>query len=235
MTNRKPAFQRVTRVTAYEQVAERIRGAILDRSLSTDARLPPERELAQQFGVSRTTVREALRHLQAQGLLSSQGRSSPMLPADPDAALARFRESLGHVVQLRNVSLHELLELRLAIETAALVRAAQAPAPAALQEARAALDVMANPRVTPAAFYDADVAFHGALVAASGNEALRLVMLAVKDSIRLHLDQAMRGRSFVKVRSQVHEQHRQLLSAVEKGNVEAVSSLLREHLEFYGS
>lgn len=55
------------RATAYEQVAERIRAAILDKSLSADALLPPERELAVQFGVSRTTVREALRHLQAQG------------------------------------------------------------------------------------------------------------------------------------------------------------------------
>lgn len=235
MTNEVRPFQRVTRVTAYEQVAERIRGAILDRSLSSDARLPPERELAQQFGVSRTTVREALRHLQAQGLLSPQGRTSPMLPADPDVALARFRESLGHVVQLRNVSLHELLELRLAIETAALVRAAQAPAPEAIEQARAALEVMASPQVSQAAFYEADVTFHGALVAASGNEALRLVMLAVKDSIRLHLDEEMRGRSFAKVRPKIHEEHRKLLSAVEKGNVKAVTALLREHLEFYGS
>lgn len=235
MAKTMQTFAPLTRVTAYEQVAERIREAILDRSLSTDARLPPERELAQQFGVSRTTVREALRHLQAQGLLSSQGRTSPMLPANPDAALARFRESLGHVVQLRNVSLHELLELRLAIETAALVRAAQAPVAPAIEEARAALEAMANPRVTQADFYDADVTFHAALVAASGNEALRLVMLAVKDSIRLHLDRTMSDRAFAKVRPRVHEEHRKLLQAVEKGNVKAVGALLREHLEFYGS
>lgn len=235
MTKQTEPFQRLTRVTAYELVAERIRAAILDRSLSTDARLPPERELALQFGVSRTTVREALRHLQAQGLISPRGRTSPMLPADPDVALARFRESLGHVVQLRNVSLHELVELRLAIETAALVRAAQAPVAEHLEEASAAMEAMASPRVTQAAFYEADVAFHAALVAASGNEALRLVMLAVKDSIRLHLDEAMRGRSFAKVRPQVLEEHRKLLSAVKDGNVKAVSVLLRAHLEFYGS
>jgi len=235
MTKAQQVFERVTRATAYEQVAEQIRVAILDRSLSADARLPPERQLALQFGVSRTTVREALRHLQAQGLLSPKGRSSPMLAADPDAALAHFREALGHVVQLRNVSLHELLELRLAIETAALVRAAQAPVAEQLQAARAALELMAAPRVSQQAFYEADVAFHAALVAASGNEALRLVMLAVKDSIHLHLEETMRGRSFAKVRPQVLEEHRQLLAAVEKGNVKAVSSLLRAHLEFYGT
>jgi DNA-binding GntR family transcriptional regulator len=45
----------------------------------------------------------------------------------------------------------------------------------------------------------------------------------------------MRGRSFAKVRSHVLDEHRQLLAAVEKGNVKAVSSLLRAHLEFYGT
>ena len=235
MTNSSHVFEQVRRVTAYEQVAERIRAAILEGALTADERLPPERELAVQFGVSRTTVREALRHLQAQGLLSPRGRTSPMLPADPDAALARFRDALSTVVQLRNVSLHELLELRLAIETAALVRAAQAPVAKHLTEARAALELMSAPRVTQEEFYEADVAFHGALVAASGNEALRLVMLAVKDSIRLHLGETMRARSFSKIRVQVQEEHSRLLSAVEKGNEKAVRALLLKHLEFYGT
>ncbi len=234
MTNGEARFEPVERVTAYEQVAARMRDAILDGSLSADARLPPERALAAQFGVSRATVREALRHLQAQGLLSPKGRTSPMRPADPDAALARFREALSNVVQLRNVSLSELLELRLAIETTALVRAAQAPVEEHLAEARAALASMDAPRVSQEDFFEADVAFHAALVAASGNEALRLVMLAVKDSIRLHLADSMRGRAFAKVRPRVQEEHHRLLSAVEKGQVKVVTTLLKEHLEFYG-
>jgi GntR family transcriptional regulator, transcriptional repressor for pyruvate dehydrogenase complex len=235
MTNSELEFGKVERLTAYEQVAGQIRAAILDRSLAADARLPPERELALQFGVSRTTVREALRHLQAQGLLAPKGRTSPMLPADPNAALARFREALSNVVQLRNVSLHELLELRLALETAALVRAAQSPVVKHLEEARAALEAMENPRLAQEAFYEADVDFHAALVAASGNEALRLVMLAVKDSIRGHLDRTMHGRSFLKVQKRVRAEHRQLLVAVEEGNAQGVAALLQKHLEFYGT
>ena len=62
---KSPRFQQLTRQTAYEQVAERIRAAILDKSLSADEQLPAERDLAAQFGVSRATLREALRHLQA--------------------------------------------------------------------------------------------------------------------------------------------------------------------------
>lgn len=235
MTKSAQPFAKLTRATAYEQVAERIRSAILDKSLSSEVRLPAERELAQRFGVSRTTVREALRHLQAQGLLAVRGRTSPMLPADPEASLLRFREALSHVVQLRNVSLEELCELRLAIETAALVRAAQAPVPEQLAAARAALAEMQNARIGRAAFYEADVSFHAALVAASGNEALRLVMLAVKDAMRHYLDQAMKGRAFAELRPQIVEEHRKLLEAVERGEAGAIPALLREHLEFYGS
>jgi DNA-binding FadR family transcriptional regulator len=234
MTN-LPLFEQVKRVTAYEQVAERIRQAILDRTLATDQQLPPERELAAQFGVSRTTVREALRHLQAQGLLAPRGRTSPMSAGDSGAALSRFREALRNVVQLRSISVSDLVELRLAIETAALTRAAQSPVTTHLEEARAALDAMTVPRISQRDFYEADVAFHIALVAASGNQAMHLVMLAVKDSIQVHLDETMRGRTFSKIRAQVTEEHRKLLRAVENGNVRAVGELLRHHLEFYGT
>jgi len=56
-----------------------------------------------------------------------------------------------------------------------------------------------------------------ALVAASGNRALTLVMLAVKDAIRLHLDEALRSRSFAKLRPRLVDEHRGLLKSVERG------------------
>jgi GntR family transcriptional regulator, transcriptional repressor for pyruvate dehydrogenase complex len=232
----QPEFQAVARSTIYVQVAEQIRVAILDGSLASGARLPPERELARQFGVSRATVREALRHLQAQGLLAPQGRTSPMQTAGPDAAVARFREALTHVVRLREVSLPDLIELRLALETAALVRAAADPVERHLEQARDALAVMSKPDVSWLEFAPADVDFHAALVAASGNQALVLVMQAVKDGIELHLNQTMRQRSFKKLREGIVKEHAALLRTVERGDAERAASLLRHHVtEFYGS
>ena len=228
-------FQNVATSSIYVQVAEQIRDKILDHSLISGQPLPPERALAEQFGVSRATVREALRHLQAQGLLAPRGRTSSMQAASPDATVARFCEALTNVVKLQDVSLRDLIELRIAIETAAYGRAAGAPVAARLDEARAALAVMADPGVSPTDFYEADVAFHVALVAASGNRALVLVMLAVKDSVRLHLDEAMQGRSFTAVRKQVSEEHAAILRAVERGNAKVAPALLRSHLEFYGT
>jgi DNA-binding FadR family transcriptional regulator len=229
-------FQHVARSSIYLQVADQIREAILDRSLSSGQRLPPERELAQQFGVSRATVREALRHLQAQGLLAPRGRTSPMQTGGPEVAVARFCEALTHVVQLREVSLPDLVELRTAIETTALARAAVAPITARLDDAHTALQAMGKRGISPHEFHRADVAFHVAMVAASGNQALLLVMLAVKESIRLHLDETLQTRSFARLRPRIIAEHRALLEAVEQGKAESAAALLRSHLAtFYGT
>jgi GntR family transcriptional regulator, transcriptional repressor for pyruvate dehydrogenase complex len=71
-------FNNVVRNPAYLQVTAQIKEAILDGSLAPGEPLPTERDLSAQFGVSRTTVREALRALQAQGLISGESRTSPL-------------------------------------------------------------------------------------------------------------------------------------------------------------
>jgi DNA-binding FadR family transcriptional regulator len=64
-----PRFDRIRRVRSFEEVVEQVRAAIASRSIEAGERLPSERELAEQFGVSRATLREALRALEALGLL----------------------------------------------------------------------------------------------------------------------------------------------------------------------
>jgi GntR family transcriptional regulator, transcriptional repressor for pyruvate dehydrogenase complex len=228
-------FHSVARRSIYLDVAGQIRAAILAGTMATGQQLPPERELSRQFAVSRATVREALRHLQAQGLLAPRGRTSPLATAGPEDAVERFREALTHVVKLREVSLPDLVELRLAVETAALERAAAAPVPAELEAARAALAVMERADVPAEEFRGADVAFHVALVGASGNQALLLVMQAVKDGMRLHLGEALRARSFAKARPSIVAEHRALLRAVERGAGRDATALLRRHLRFYAT
>ncbi|WP_437965346.1 FCD domain-containing protein [Sorangium sp. So ce260] len=79
-------------------------------------------------------------------------------------------------------------------------------------------------------------AFHLALVAASGDQALTLVMLAVKDSIGLHLDEALRERAFAAIRPRGVEEQRALLRAIERGSAASAAKVLRAHLsEFYGT
>ncbi|HEY4013854.1 MAG TPA: FCD domain-containing protein [Polyangiaceae bacterium] len=230
------SFQTVSRSSLYMEVAAQIRAAILDGSMSSGDRLPPERELARQFQVGRATIREALRHLQAQGLLAARGRTSPLETAGVDDAASRFGEALSHVVRLQEVSLADLVELRVSMETTALVRAAAAPRPGHLQEAHDALARMERADVQAGEFYEADVAFHLALVAAAGNQALLLVMRAVKDAVRLHLGKTLSARSLTKVRARIVDEHRAILRSVERGEGEAAATHLRRHLSgFYGT
>jgi GntR family transcriptional repressor for pyruvate dehydrogenase complex len=235
MTN-TPLFKTVSRPTLYVEVAGQIRAAILDGTLPSGEKLPSERELARQFGVSRASVREALRHLQAQGLVAARGRTSPLQSAGADQAALRFREALTHVAQLQGVSLADLVELRVAVEGAALLRAAASPVAAHLDEARAALAVMERGEASAEEFREADVAFHVALVAAAGNQALVLVMQAVRDAIRAHLDDQLSSRALGKLRPRIVAEHRAMLRSVERGAGEAAGAHLRRHLrEFYGT
>jgi GntR family transcriptional repressor for pyruvate dehydrogenase complex len=229
-------FQTVARPALYVEVAGQIRSAILDRTLPSGEKLPSERELARQFGVSRASVREALRHLQAEGLLTPRGRTSPLQSAGSEQAALRFRQALTHVAQLQGVSLGDLVELRVAIEGAALLRAAASPVSAHLDEARAALAVMERDEASAEEFRLADVAFHVALVAAAGNQALLLVMQAVKDAIRAHLDDQLSPRALAKLRPRIVAEHRAMLRSVDRGAGDAAGALLRRHLrEFYGT
>jgi DNA-binding FadR family transcriptional regulator len=202
-----PVFRAVSRPTLYVEVAGQIRAAILDGTIPSGERLPSERELSRQFRVSRASVREALRHLQAQGLLAARGRTAPLETAGSDEAGLRFREALTHVARLQGVSIGDLVELRIAVEGAALLRAAASP-----------------------------IAFHLALVTAGGNQALRLVMQAVKDAIRAHLDQELSARTLARLRPRIVAEHRALLRSVERGAGQAAVAQLRRHLrEFYAT
>src|SRR5208282_5366240 len=86
---RRPEFSRIRNLRAFEEIADQIRKELSDRRLRAGDRLPPERALAEQFGVSRNTLREALRSLENAGLLRLQKGA---------AGGAFVRESTGEAI-----------------------------------------------------------------------------------------------------------------------------------------
>jgi len=230
-------FRAVTRDPAYEQVARQLRDAILDGALAPGEALPSERELCERFGVSRATVREALRALKAQGLAVDDGPTAPLRVTTPELlAAGPGRDGLVHLLRLGRVPLDDLVELRSALEAAAAAHVASRPAPRALAPARAALEEMRAAGADLAAAERADVRFHLALVQACGNRALELVMLAVRDSIEEHLHTALAARRDPPAATRrLLREHEELLAAVEAGDAAEAARLVREHLlRFYG-
>ena len=126
----------------------------------------------------------------------------------------------------------DLLALRETLEAAVVERAASDGKPEHLEEARAAIAEMRRKLTAPTEFHDADIRFHLALAAASGNEAMRLVMLGIRGPIATHLKETPSEDSEATLRRRVDE-HAAILRAVEDHQGEQAGELIRHHLTHF--
>ncbi|HZF15255.1 MAG TPA: GntR family transcriptional regulator [Steroidobacteraceae bacterium] len=115
-------FDPLNHEPAYRKVAAAIERKILERSLRTGDRLPAETSLAQQFGVNRSTVREALRELETHGLVGRQSGSKKLFVTRP--MQDRVASGVSRALALNGVTFLELWEAMMIIEPAAARHAA---------------------------------------------------------------------------------------------------------------
>ncbi len=168
-------------------VALQIQQAILSGAIRIGERLPKERDLGQFFGVSRATLREALRILEASGLIEvKRGAAGGIFACSPP--VDRTGAALSALIQFGNATTQHFTEFRLSfeMESAELAaRRATSHAVARLMETVANLVEVANrPGVPWATYMDLDIAFHQDLAAASGNPIREAVMLALNGAFR---------------------------------------------------
>lgn len=157
------------------QIAAAIRDAIISGDLPVDERLPSEAELAEQFQVSRPTLREALKRLAAQNLIRT------MRGATGGAFVNRlsFKEAYGQqittstlLLSMNEVSFETACEARYALERACIALSAERREPDHLATMRAEIHRQGQPGLSDESFCDSDVAFHRALVDGAGNPVL---------------------------------------------------------------
>lgn len=219
-------------------VSRRLREAIMSGEVAMGTELPSEKELTELLGVSRSTVREALRILQAQGLLSGGDTVSTARPRVTDAnAISSAAQAMEAVLRLGQVPLRDLVQLRALIEAAAFEEAAHAREPQSLELAREALERMKAPGVDVVVYRLADVAFHQAIIAASGNAAYGLVMGVLREAITVHLGAALEGVKDPRATMRrLTAEHEELFLAVSRGNGRRAHAMVGEHIHaFYGS
>ncbi|MHA6511918.1 FadR/GntR family transcriptional regulator [Tessaracoccus sp. Z1128] len=165
----------------FESVLDFLTGEILSGRVLPDARLPNERELAAQLGTSRSAVREAIKVLQAQGVVTSQtgpGRGTRVV-ASQGVALGRI---LKLHVALDAVSFEELTETRVVLERAAAEAAATHADDPALVELGLMADGMADVSDT-ALFNELDTAFHVAIAGLGSNRLIRDMTIAIREAV----------------------------------------------------
>lgn len=199
---------------------EQLRAFVLARP--GDDELPSEAELGERLGVSRTVLREAMKHLQAQGLVVlAQGKRARVRPADPQAAI----ESLDALLRRSEGSLLHLVEVRRPLEAEIVELAARRATPAALAEAEAAIDAQ-EAAATLEARIDADLRFHRALARATGNPVFVLLLDALAGLMR-----ASRRKSLGKHGNRIPvDHHREILAAIRRRDPARARAALLAHL-----
>lgn len=211
----------------FERVAVQIEQRILDGELHSGDRLPTERDLAEQFQVSRTAVREALKILAQKGLVDMRpGRGTIVI----DGAHEALQHSLGLVMRLKLGEVggsNSLVEVREILEVEIAALAAERATEQEIAAMREAVQVMDESLDNADAFITADNRFHEALAQATQNA---LILTLVRSIVNLLSEQ--RKQIFATAggpqRGQVH--HKSILASVIKHDPEAARAAMRAHL-----
>ncbi len=210
----------------YEQIVQQIEQSIVEGRLNPGDQLPTERELAQQFGVSRTAVREAVKTLTEKGLVESFSGRGTFVTAPKSQSSRRPLDDFFEIGDLEDPAY--LVELREIIEPEVTILAATRIEEQQLAMMRESVAVMDRSMANPEAYIEADLDFHLALAEAAGNP----LILSLLDSIVGVLRSQRLGIFGVEggpERGQLH--HKRILEAIERRDPTAAHEAMRAHLE----
>lgn len=210
----------------YETVSDALLRAIRDADLAPGTRIPTERELCEQFGVSRTVIREAIRHLVAKRALDASGGGAPRVA---DLTHEGVSESLEmYISQHGSIQPGKIAEVRETLELTTVRLATERGTDEQIDSIRRACDLLADYRDRPEEASRADVAFHRAVAEATNNE-LFLVLIDSLGDVLLHIRRATLddpGRV-----DETLAQHQRITLAIESGDSDAAVSAMRAHLD----
>ncbi|AWK75122.1 GntR family transcriptional regulator [Rhodococcus oxybenzonivorans] len=221
----------------HEVVLQRIERDLSDGKLVVGGRLPAERALAEELGVGRSSVREAIRVLEAMGIVRTAVGSGPdsgaIVAADPAASIgvALRLHMATHTLPIRDV-----VQTRILLESWAVQEAAERASELDLQGLDALLDAMDDETLTPEAFHRLDADLHVAMAALAGNVLVEAMMVSLRESISGYVMQAVpQLDDWNEVAQNLRCEHRAIVNALRRGHGTKASTLVREHIEgFYG-
>lgn len=216
---------------AYEQVADQLREAVAAGKLLPGDRLPPESALASQFGVSRATVREALRALAAQNLIrTGRGAAGGSFVSVPTITHVSdfLHANIGLLTGSDRVTLADLLEARDFLEVPSARLAAERRTAQELAQLDAAIPAELA-RLSSVEQYAFNRDFHWCLLEASHNPLLAISARPIYSVLHAHLAPISLGVEFQQA---VWEQHHRILAAVQDGDATRAEQEMRDHLAF---
>ncbi len=210
----------IVKSSISKQIAEQLREAIVSGRFKIGDRLPTEDELAQRYGVSRPSVREALKRLAAQNLVRARrGPSGGNFVVQPsyEALAESLSASATLLVGMGALEIEEIIEARRMLQSGCLKLAIENATEEQIADIETALQRQKNPQIDDQAFCQADVAFHRALVDAAGNGMIKFVMYTVIEALVPLTNMVV---SVVRERSDIISLHEQILEQLRRQNSE---------------
>lgn len=214
---------------AYQVVLAHIEAGILSDALHPGDQLPPERDLAVQLGVGRSAVREAMRVLQTQGLITSStgpGRGTRIAPARGNALARIFQLHLA----LTETGTSDLTETRVALERSSAAVAAKQASPKSLRRLRAVMDAM-GAADTVDEFNDLDTEFHVLIARAGQNQLIADLTVAIRQAVREPIRAASLAMDdWPTYRLDLLAEHQQVLDAIVEGDPDLAATRMEQHI-----
>ena len=222
----------IVKASISRQIAEQLRAAIVSGQFKIGERLPTEDELAQRYGVSRPSVREALKRLAAQNLVRARrGPSGGNFVVKP--SYAELAESLSGaatlLVGLGALDIEEIIEARRTLQGSCVRLALDNATAQNIASLEAALARQQDPAISDEAFCQADVSFHRALVDATGNGMLRFVMYTVIEALIPVTNLVV---TVVRERDAITSIHRRMLEALVRKDEAGMRARMDELLDY---
>lgn len=196
---------------------------IADGTVSAGQRLPPERDLAESFGVARSSLRQALKVLEIMGVISQRVGDGTYLNSGAAAILG---EPMEFLILLDGITFHELMEARLIVEPELTARAAERATAEDIKELRGVLTAMEEAREDHARFVAQDLLFHHTIFRIAANRVCGLMFTVVHQS----LAKLIQLTSQVVPKEHTLGLHRRIFHAIRKRDPDEARRRMTEHL-----
>jgi GntR family transcriptional regulator, transcriptional repressor for pyruvate dehydrogenase complex len=225
--NKTIVINRVSAPKPHDLLADQLREAILRGEISEGDALPPERHLVEQTGLTRGSVREALRVLASEGLLETRpgryGGNVVTLPGKETMA-----NSIGQFVRGRKLPLRTLHETRSAVEPALARLAALHRTEEDIKALTALHQELVDSVGNFQQFSLLNIEWHNAVARASGNELLSAILYAI--SFGIGVSTTTEEYDTPDTRKQVIRIHSQIMSAIEARDADLAERRMRQHI-----
>ena len=223
-------FKQIKNNKVYEQVIEQIRQLIYEGELQRGDKLPSERELKRQLGVSRASIREAFSALEMIGLIESRPGEGTFIR---DSFDEEFFNPLSLILLLNDNVAEELLELRRVLEIDCVKLAAKRLTEAEIEELKGYIDNLLASSGYEEESVKADKMFHYTIAKASGNKVLLFFMRSISEAMDFHIKNTRTKLvSKEETMNDFARQHQRIFKALKNHNAEKAAEEMKNHLDY---